>query len=113
MASNIKLPGVRTLTVAAPANVNSGQLVVVNQIFGVAVASALSGANVAIEVGATAFLPKPNAVSTSQTAGSNVHWDATNGVCTTSATSNLRLGAAAAAVGNTDTRIEVHLNPGF
>lgn len=113
MASNIKLPGVRTLTVAAPANVNSGQLVVVNQMFGVAIASALSAANVAISVGPTAFLPKANAVSTSQAAGSNVHWDATNGVCTISATSNLKIGVAAAAAGNTDTRVEVHLNPGF
>lgn len=113
MASNIRLPGVRTLTVAAPANVNSGQLVVVNQIFGVAVASALSAANVAISVGPTAFLPKANAVSTSQAAGSNVHWDATNAVTTVSATSNLKIGVCAATSVNTDTTVLVHLNPGF
>lgn len=113
MARNITLPGVRRLTVAAPANVNSGDFVVVNRMFGVAMANTASGSNVAISVGATASLRKLNGASTSQAAGSNVFWDATNSNCTVSATSNLLIGVAAAAATNTDTSITVHLNPGF
>lgn len=113
MARNITLPGVRRLTVIAPANVNSGDLVVVNRMFGVALASAASGANVAISVGASASLRKLNGASTSQAAGSNVFWDATNANCTVSATSNLLIGAAAAVTANADVAQTVHLNPGF
>lgn len=113
MARNIVLPAVRRLTVAAPANVNSGDFVVVNRMFGVALTSATSAANVAIASGATVQLRKLNGASTSQAAGTNVHWDATNSNCTISATSNLLIGVAAAATANTDTTVTVHLNPSF
>ncbi len=113
MAENISQAGVRRLTVLAPANVNAGDFVVVNRMFGVALASAASAANVAIDVGATATLRKLNGASTSQAAGTNVHWDATNSNCTTSATSNILIGVAAAVTANADTTQIVHLNPGF
>lgn len=113
MATNITLPGVRRFTVAAPANVSSGALVVVNRIFGIALHDALSGQNVAIESGASAALRKLNGASTSQAAGTNVHWDATNANCTISATSNLLIGVAGGATVNADTIQVVHLNPSF
>lgn len=113
MATNIVLPGVKTIEVVAPANLNSGAGVQVAQLFGVALTSATSGANVAVTLGSTAVLRKLNGASTSQVAGSNVHWDATNANCTVSATSNLKIGVAAAATINNDTTITVHLNPSF
>lgn len=99
------------VTVAAPANVNSGQFVVVGNIRGVAQVSALSAANVALQLRGEALLPKPNAVSTSFAAGANVHWDATNAVCTGSATSNAKIGAAVLAASNTDTTVRVIFQP--
>jgi predicted RecA/RadA family phage recombinase len=113
MATNVSLPGVRTVQVVAPAAVNSGDLVVVSQLFGIAEANAASAANVAIVVGGTATLRKLNGASTSQAAGTNVHWDATNANCTISSTSNLKIGVASAVTANADTTIVVHLNPSF
>lgn len=113
MARNITLDGLKRLTVIAPAAVNSGDLVVTSQAFGVALTSAASAANVAISVGPTATLRKLNGASTSQAAGTNVHWDATNSNCTISATSNLKIGVAAAVTANADTTLSVHLNPSF
>lgn len=110
MANNITQPGVRTITVAAPAAVTSGSLVVVNRQFGVAIANAASAANVAIEQGCVATLRKLNGASTSQLAGTNVHWDATNANCTISATSNLLIGTAYRDAANADTTISVVLN---
>lgn len=102
-----------TMTVIAPANVNSGDLVVIGQMFGVAQASAASAANVAIRTGGVHTLRKLNGVSTSIAAGANVYWDATNSNATFSATSNTRIGLAAIAASNTDTSITVRLNPSF
>jgi predicted RecA/RadA family phage recombinase len=113
MAENITLPALRRLTVVAPANVNSGDVVIVNRMFGIAMASAASAANVVIASGGTATVRKLNGASTSQAAGTNVHWDATNSNATTSATSNLLIGVAAAAAANADTTISVHMNPSF
>jgi predicted RecA/RadA family phage recombinase len=113
MARNIVLPGLRRLTVTAPATAAAGDLVIVNRMFGIALTAAASAASVPIDTGATATLRKLNGASTSQLAGSNVHWDATNANATTSATSNLLIGVAAAATANADTSITVHLNPSF
>lgn len=111
MATNMFLEGGDTVTVPAPANVNSGQLVVVGNLRGVAHSSALSAANVAILTRGVVTLPKVNAVSTSFAAGANVHWDATNSVTTVSATSNAKVGVAMAAASNTDVTVKVFLFP--
>lgn len=110
MAENIYADG-SVVTIAAPANVNSGQFVVVGNIRGVALTSALSGANVALVTRGEGLLPKPNAVSTSFAAGANVHWDATNAVLTGSATSNAKVGTAVLAASNTDTTVRVLFQP--
>lgn len=113
MANNITQAGVARITVIAPAAVTTGGLVVVNRQFGVAIANAASAVNVAIEVGCTATLRKLNGASTSQAAGTNVFWDATNSNCTISATSNLLIGTAMVAAANADTAVSVRLNPSF
>lgn len=110
MAENIVIPGIRRLTVAAPANVNAGDFVVVQRAFGIALASAASAANVAIAQGCVASIRKLNGASTSQAVGTNVHWDATNSNATISATSNTLIGVAYAAAANADTTITVALN---
>jgi len=98
------------ITVAAPANVNSGAVLVRNNIIGVALASAASGANVAIAGEGVVVVPKSTAAGEVFAIGANVHWDATNAVATVSATSNLRLGVARLAVAaNTTTTVEVIL----
>jgi predicted RecA/RadA family phage recombinase len=99
------------VTVPAPANVNSGQFVVVGNIRGIAQASAASAASVAIVTRGEALLPKPNAVSTSMAVGANVHWDATNSVITASATSNAKVGVVTAAVTNTAVTARVFFFP--
>lgn len=110
MAENIYTNG-DTATLVAPANVNSGQFVVVGNLRGVALTSATSGGNVACQMRGEATLPKPNAASTAFAAGANVHWDATNAVVTGSATSNAKVGAAIAAASNTDTSVRVYFYP--
>lgn len=113
MAANISLDPGQRMTVAAPAAVTSGDLVVKGNAFGVAIANAVSAANVAIATGVTASLRKLNGVSTSFAQGANVHWDATNSNCTVSATSNTKIGVAADAAANADTTVSVRLNPSF
>lgn len=95
--------------VTAPYAVNSGQGVKVGQLFGVATANAVSAANVEVQTVGVFDLSKPNAVSTSVAAGANVHWDDTNVTTTISSTSNLKIGVALAAAGNTDTTVRVRL----
>lgn len=111
MATNITADGSR-LPVVAPAAVNAGSLVVVGNIFGVALTSAASAANVVIQTGpALARLRKLAGAAINQ--GANVHWDATNANCTVSATSNTKIGVAAITAASADTIVEVRLNGSF
>jgi predicted RecA/RadA family phage recombinase len=112
MARNFVHDGER-MTVVSPWNVNSGDVVIVGQMFGIAQASAASGSNVPIRTGGTHTLRKLNGASTSIAQGANCHWDNTNSNVTFSATSNTRLGVAAIAAVNADTVITVRLNPSF
>jgi predicted RecA/RadA family phage recombinase len=97
------------VTVAAPAAKNSGEGVLLGNLFGVAIANASSGANVAVATTGVHAIRKLNGASTSFAAGANVHWDNTNANCTVSATSNLKIGVAVAAAANTDTTVQVRL----
>lgn len=112
MTTNYKQVGAR-LTVAAPHAVVKGNFVVLNATTGfggVALDNAASAANVVLAVGDGVYgIAKPNAASTSAAIGANVHWDNTNAVATISATSNVLIGQAVAAFGNTDTTVNVRL----
>lgn len=112
MAKNVTQDGDR-LTVVAPAAVASGDLVLVGNAFGIAITSASSGANVAIETGVVADLPKTNAASMSMAAGALAYWDNSGKKVTTSATSNTKIGVAMAAVSNTAETVSVRLNGSF
>jgi predicted RecA/RadA family phage recombinase len=110
MAENVSHTG-EVVVVPAPANVNSGQFIVVGNLRGVAQSSAASGVNVAVITRGDAVLTKPNAASTSFAAGANIHWDATNATTTISSTSNAKIGVALAAATNTQTTARVFFFP--
>jgi predicted RecA/RadA family phage recombinase len=78
--------------VIAPADVKSGDLVVVGTLFGVAHADAASGAPVEIKTSGVFILPKTSAQAWTQ--GVKVYWDATNKVLTTTVSTNLFIGNA-------------------
>ena len=112
MAANLVSDG-RDVSIVAPSGgVTTGVPVVLNQLFGVALVTAVSGANAVIHTGGVWTLAKANAVSTSFAVGENVYWDATNAICSP-VTSFPRIGVAMAAVANTDTSIRVRLNESF
>lgn len=88
---NFTQPG-HIVTVPAPANVEAGDLVMVGTLFGVAVTKAASGAPVEINTQGVYVLPKTSAQA--WTVGVAIYWDAGNSVCTTTASSNVKLGNA-------------------
>ncbi len=97
------------VTVTAPAAKNSGEGVLVGNLFGVAVINAASAASLPISTVGVHSIRKLNGASSSFAQGANVHWDNTNANCTVSATSNLKIGVATAAAANTDVAVAVRL----
>lgn len=112
MATNLIQDGER-ITIVAPAAAVSGAGVRVNNIFGVYVANANSGANATIATRGVYSLRKLNGASSAFTQGANVHWDNTNANCTVSATSNLKIGVAVVAAGDDAVAVQVRLNGNF
>lgn len=86
------------VTVAAPADVSSGDLVVVGTLFGVAATDAKSSADVEIKTSGVFTLPKTSAQAWTQ--GVKVYYDADNKVLTTTASTNTLIGHAVAAAAN-------------
>lgn len=101
------------MTVVAPAAVNSGDVVIVSKLVGIAQYSAASAANVEVRTRGVFQLRKLSGASTSAVQGAYVYWDATNANATISATSNTLLGVLAEAVANADTTCKVRLNGSF
>ncbi len=100
-----------TITVAAPADVTSGQLVVVGSIVGVAAYDAASGADVEVAVGGVFELPK---VATDVIAqGDKLYWDSAQAKLTKTAGAGSKpmIGAATAAAGNGVTIVDCLLMP--
>lgn len=104
---NFVQPG-GTITVPAPANVSSGDGVLVGVLFGVAAFTALSGADVEIKVTGVFDLPKTSAEA--WTVGAAVYWDNTNKVATTVSSGNTLIGKAVAAAANPSGIGRVRLN---
>ncbi|TAH67641.1 MAG: DUF2190 family protein [Rhodopseudomonas palustris] len=86
------------ITVPAPADVTSGDLVVVGSLFGVAATDADNGADVVLNTSGVYTLPKTSAQA--WTVGAKVYWDATNAVATSTASTNTLIGHAVAAADN-------------
>lgn len=86
------------VTVAAPAAVSSGDLVLVGALFGVASTDAASGDPVEIATRGVFELPKTSAQAWTQ--GALIYRDASTGLATTTASGNTLIGHAVAAAAN-------------
>src|SRR5690606_19033600 len=104
-------PG-NVITVTAPANVESGDGVLVGDIFGIAMHKAASGAQVEIALEGVFEVAKTSAQAWSSV-GTPVYWDAGNGVVTTTMSTNKLVGVNVATAANpSDTGI-IRLNGVF
>jgi predicted RecA/RadA family phage recombinase len=99
------------IPVTAPANVVSGQGILIGSMFGVCTKSALSGETVTIETTGVVDLPKAASVTPAQ--GALVYWDGTNSVVTTTASGNTKIGVATVAAAAGDATVRVRLNGSF
>lgn len=107
MASNYVQVG-DTLTIAAPADVLSGGVVIAGAIVGIAQNDALTGATVDVAVSDVWELPKVGADAFAL--GDPVYWDDTADLATVTTTSNTRIGVAVAAAGAGTATVKVRLS---
>jgi predicted RecA/RadA family phage recombinase len=105
-------PG-HVLTLAAPADVASGDGMLVGALFGIATHDALAGAEVETQL--TGVVEIAKAASQAWTAGAKVYWDNTAKRATTVASGNTLIGVAVLAVGAgaEETIGRVRLNASF
>lgn len=96
-----------TLTLTAPADIKSGEGLLVGAIFGVAAFDATSGNPV--EVATTGVFVLPKVTGTAFTEGATLYWDAGNARLTTNASGNTKVGAAALAAASADASCSVWL----
>ena len=96
------------VTVTAPANVSSGDGVLVSKLFGVACTDALSGQPVEIKTTGVFTLPKISALAIS--VGDLVYWDNTAKVVNKTATDNTLVGKAVVAAANPSATVAVRLD---
>ena len=94
---NFVQPG-ENITLAAPNDVAAGAGALIGAIFGVAQETVLSGEDVVFVRRGVFDLAKVSAQA--WTVGVKIYWDDTAKNCTTTATSNVLIGAAAAAAAN-------------
>lgn len=107
---NFVKPG-HVMTVPAPADVQSGDLVVVGSLFGIAAFSALAGADVEIKCGGVYDVPKVSAQA--WTVGAPVYWDPAAKAVTNVAGALTKIGVAAAVAANPSAFGRVRLNGSF
>ena len=106
---NFIQPG-KVVTAVATAAVTSGSLVVVGSMFGIAATSAATGEEFELCIGGVYELPK---VSTQAwTAGATIYAD-DDGIATTVATDNTKIGVATEAADNPSGVGRVRLNESF
>ena len=109
---NYVQPG-KTITLAAPYAVSSGDGLLVGAIFGVATASAANGETV--EAALVGVFDLKKAASQAWAVGDKVYWDNTAKETTKTATSNTLIGVAVEAVANgaSDTVGRLRLNGSY
>ena len=88
----------KTVTLTAPAAVNSGKGILIGSLVGVAQNEAGNGGDLVIVTEGIFDLVKVG--SQAWTVGAKVYWDASNKRCTTVATDNTLIGVATEAVGS-------------
>lgn len=97
-----------TLTLIAPADTKSGDLVIVGAFAGVAAIDAKSGDEVEVELTGVFGLPKAAGVGLD--VGAKVYWDATAKAVTSVAATNRQIGAATVAAIAAATSVNVRLD---
>ena len=109
---NYVQPG-KTITLAAPYAVSSGDGLLVGAIFGVSTASAAIGE--AVEAALVGVFDLKKAASQAWAVGDKVYWDNTAKETTKTATSNTLIGVAVEVVGNgaSDTVGRLRLNGSY
>lgn len=113
MATNKISNALRTPVVAPSGGYTKGKVVVITGLIGVALETAVSGANCELDIsGGIWDITKLSGASTSFAVGALVYWDATNAQATVSATSNTLIGVATAAAANADVTVRTTIKPG-
>jgi predicted RecA/RadA family phage recombinase len=107
MAKNYVQSG-SVLEAVAPADVSSGDGVLIGGLFGVAAGPAVSGEEMVLNLAGVWILQKKAADNVGQFA--KVYWDDTNKEVTTTATDNTLIGVATLAAAATTTQVHVRLN---
>ena len=91
-------------------DVAAGDVVVQNDLVGVAKQPIAAGVLGALAVVGAFDVPKATGVGTGIAAGVNLYWDATNTQATETATGNTFMGKAVKAAGDNDATVRVRLN---
>lgn len=104
-------PG-HVLTVAAPADTNSGDFAVVGSIFGIATSKALSGSDLELAIGGV-YDAQPKVAAQAWTQGAPIYWDSTAKNFTTTVASNLKVGVAALPAANPSATGRIRFNGSF
>jgi predicted RecA/RadA family phage recombinase len=100
-----------TLTLTAPAEIISGDVVIVGSIIGVANGDADNGASVDLDTVGVFKLSKVSALAIA--AGDIVYWDSGTKLVTKTSSGNTKLGVATAAAANPSASVTVRLNGTF
>lgn len=99
------------ITLPAPADILSGNGVLVGAMFGVAAGDALTGTDLDLVTVGVFTLPKVSAQAV--LVGDAVYWDAATKVVTKTATGNTKIGVAVETVANPSVAVAVRLNGSF
>lgn len=99
------------LTLPAPADVLSGEGVVIGSIFGVAAGDALSGADVDLVTEGVFELPKVSALAIA--VGDKIYFDSATKLVNKTASGNTYVGVAVTAAANPSGFVNVRLNGSF
>ncbi len=91
-------------------DVTAGDVIVQNDLLGVAVNDIEDGKLGALYVNGVIEFPKATGVGTDIAAGTKVYWDESAGNATTTATSNTLIGKAVKAASTSDDKVWVKLN---
>ena len=91
-------------------DVAAGDVVVQNDLVGIAKQPITAGALGALAVVGVFDVPKATGAGTAIGAGAKVYWDAANSQATGTATGNTYMGKAVAAAGNDDATVRVRLS---
>ena len=96
------------LTLPAPADVASGDVVVIGSIFGIAAGDAVSGSDVDLVTEGVFNLPKVSALAIA--IGDVIYYDAGTGLVNKTSSGNTRIGVAVTAAANPSGSVDVRLS---